>query len=472
MQELAPGREIGDRYVLERVLGRGGMGEVWRAADRRLAGRPVAIKVLRSDLARDPTCSARFVREAIATSRVTHPNLVGLFDVSVDADPPYLVMEYVVGRTVSSALNSAPMSMPQAVLVAYETLRALAALHAKGIVHRDIKPGNVMLARDGERETVKVVDLGIAQLMTGTAYHKLTSTGAIVGTPMYMAPEMLRADATVGPAADVWAVGILLYACLTRARPWLGSDLALLVHAILGPDAAPDVRTVDPSIPDEVARLVATLLEKSTDRRPRDASEALRLFSGLPVDLGVAARLSSLPSNPTPRPSSQPPPRESEERRRDEPPAPAPGYGAWARKHRWALLAAAGMLGGGVACGSTGVVFGAFAVWFARGQTERPSYGAVAPGPASAEHDAVEDVPAELPGMPRLPVCQRTLACCFATFAALPVGREGFDTCRRLAQTFDSLYGNPTLAGNCSLYTSTFRDASAQMRRPIPAVCQ
>lgn len=272
------------------------MGEVWRALDERLR-RPVAIKVLRSDVTHDPTCADRFRREALATARVTHPNLVAVFDMDLDHDPPFIAMEFLDGPTVARELKKGPFTEARALAVAEQALRALAALHAVGIVHRDIKPGNIMLVSAGGVETTKVVDLGIAQLKTGTVYQRLTSTGAIVGTPAYMAPEMLEGASAV-PASDVWAVGLVLFALLTGRKPFADADLAELVQSVLVPAPAPDVRVFAPAISSQTAVFVGALLEKSPLRRPASAAEALQLMAHLhmpPQRLSLEPQLSFTP---------------------------------------------------------------------------------------------------------------------------------------------------------------------------------
>ena len=299
---LEAGALFRERYRLETPLGKGGMGEVWRALDERLR-RYVAIKVLRSDVTQDPTCADRFRREALATARVTHPNLVAVFDIEVDHDPPFIAMEFLDGPTVARELKKGPFTEARALAVAEQSLRALAALHAVGIVHRDIKPGNIMVVSTGGVETTKVVDLGIAQLMTGTVYQRLTSTGAIVGTPAYMAPEMLE-GLNAAPAADVWAIGVVLFALLTGRKPFADADLAELVQSVLVPTPAPDVRVFAPAISSQTAVFVSALLEKSLLRRPASAAEALQLMAHLH---GPPQRFSLEPhSSFTPRLSLEP----------------------------------------------------------------------------------------------------------------------------------------------------------------------
>src|SRR5918997_6416606 len=181
---------IGGRYELDDLLGRGGMAEVRRAVDTRL-GRPVAIKQLRTDLATDPTFQARFRREAQSAAGLNHPNIVSVYDTGEELSPdgshvqPYIVMEYVPGRTLREVLNDGRKVLPERALeITSGVLEALDYSHRAGIIHRDIKPANVMLTPSGE---VKVMDFGIARAISDA--HTMTQTAAVVGTAQYLSPE-------------------------------------------------------------------------------------------------------------------------------------------------------------------------------------------------------------------------------------------------------------------------------------------
>jgi eukaryotic-like serine/threonine-protein kinase len=210
------GRTLGERYLLRSLLGRGGMGEVYGAEDLRLH-RPVAVKLLREDLASDPRLLARFRREARTAGSLTHPNIVAVHDVGADGDRVYLVMELVRGQTLAEVIRAeAPLAPRRAARIAERVAEALEFAHARGVVHRDVAPGNVMLTHTGE---VKVLDFGIAR----TERHRsipATSTAppSVHGTVAYLAPE----QASGGPAgrrADIYALGAVLYELLTGAPP-------------------------------------------------------------------------------------------------------------------------------------------------------------------------------------------------------------------------------------------------------------
>lgn len=199
--EFAVGALLGGRYRLERLIGAGGMATVWRARDQVLS-RPVAIKALSDALAANPTYVARFEREARTAARISHPNLVQVFDYSA-AERPYLVMEYVNGVTLSQRLRRGPLSRAEVRRLACELLAALACVHHAGVLHRDIKPSNVLLGADGR---ARLTDFGIAQLEDST---RLTQPGQVVGTLRYLAPELLRGEPPTR-RSDLYALGVLL----------------------------------------------------------------------------------------------------------------------------------------------------------------------------------------------------------------------------------------------------------------------
>ena len=202
--------QLGGRYDLGRLLGRGGMAEVHIAHDVRL-GRTVAVKMLRPDMARDPSFQARFRREAHSAASLNHPAIVAVYDTGEDevaGNPvPYIVMEYVEGSTLRDLLASGRRLVPERALeIADGILTALAYSHQQGIVHRDIKPANVMLTRSGE---VKVMDFGIARAVADTS-STMTQTSAVMGTAQYLSPEQARGE-QVDARSDLYSTGCLLY---------------------------------------------------------------------------------------------------------------------------------------------------------------------------------------------------------------------------------------------------------------------
>ena len=243
---------LGGRYRLVELLGQGGMATVYRATDTQL-GRDVAVKLLRPEYLRDPDFSSRFRFEARSAASLSHPNIVGVHDYGEDPDGPFIVMELVDGEDLASILRANGALPPrQAARIASAVARALAAAHAKGIVHRDVKPGNVVIGRDGQ---VKVTDFGIARAVAESA---LTLPGTALGSVHYFSPEQARGEATTA-SGDIFSLGIVLFEMLTGQRPWEGDSAAAVAIARLsGP--TPDPRTFRPSVPEGLAAIVQRAL--------------------------------------------------------------------------------------------------------------------------------------------------------------------------------------------------------------------
>jgi eukaryotic-like serine/threonine-protein kinase len=216
---------VGGRYRLGERLGHGGMGEVFAAHDLRL-DREVALKLLRADLAEQDGMRERVVAEARLAARLSHPHVVGVLDTGEQDGRPFVVMERLSGRTLRDELSDGPLPAERARDVGLQVLRALAAAHDLGIVHRDVKPGNVLDAGVG---TWKVADFGIAKWVH--ADETLTGTGELLGSPSYLAPERIEGQ-QAGPASDLYAVGVLLYEALCGRKPFEGDDPLSLATAI------------------------------------------------------------------------------------------------------------------------------------------------------------------------------------------------------------------------------------------------
>ena len=242
------GTLVGGRYRLVELVGQGGMATIYRATDTQL-GRDVAVKLLRSEYLRDPDFSSRFRFEARSVASLSHPNIVGVHDYGEDPSGPFIVMELVDGEDLATILRANGALPPrQAARIASAVARALAAAHAKGIVHRDVKPGNVIIGRDGQ---VKVTDFGIARAVAESA---LTLPGTALGSVHYFSPEQARGETTT-EAGDIFSLGIVLFEMLTGQRPWEGDSAAAVAIARLsGP--TPDPRTIRPSVPEELAAIV------------------------------------------------------------------------------------------------------------------------------------------------------------------------------------------------------------------------
>src|SRR5919204_903792 len=207
-------RVLGGRYEIDSVLGHGGMAEVYLGTDRVL-GRRVAIKVLEPQFARDATFVARFRREAQSAAALSHPNVVNVFDTGSDDGTHFIVMEYVAGKTLSEVIKDAPLLPERAVEIAEAVAAALAFAHQAGIVHRDVKPGNIMLTSSGD---VKVMDFGIAR---ATSTDSLTQTANVLGTATYFSPEQAQGQ-KVDARSDVYSLGCVLYEMLTGHPPFAG----------------------------------------------------------------------------------------------------------------------------------------------------------------------------------------------------------------------------------------------------------
>ena len=289
-------RLLGGRYALFDVLGTGGMATVWRARDEVL-GREVAVKVLSPQFAADPAFRARFEREARHVAALSHPRLVTVFDCCVDGTTPFIVMEFVAGRTLRRILDEAGVLPPDdAVAIAAAVCEGLEAAHAAGLVHRDIKPANIVIS-GGE---VKVLDFGIARL-DGSAGR--TRTQAVLGTAAYLSPEQ-AAGLQAGPQADLYALGCVLFEMLTGAPPFTAdTEVAVAYRQVHDDPGPPSAR--QPGVPPQLDWITTRLLAKHpADRPPGAAAAKAGLLSALtpgrttafaPVDADTSAEPAPAP---------------------------------------------------------------------------------------------------------------------------------------------------------------------------------
>jgi beta-lactam-binding protein with PASTA domain/predicted Ser/Thr protein kinase len=269
-------RILGGRYEVGELIGRGGMAEVHIGHDTRL-GRTVAIKILRSDLARDPSFQARFRREAQAAASLNHPAVVAVYDTGEDvtnepggaiAHVPFIVMEYVEGHTVRDILrDGAAVPIDEAVEITAGVLSALEYSHRAGIVHRDIKPANVMLTPTG---AVKVMDFGIARAMADSA-GTMTQTQAVIGTAQYLSPEQARGEA-VDSRSDLYSTGCLLFELLTGRPPFIGDSPVAVAYQHAREEPRPP-STYASDVPEALDRITLKALAKDREQRYRSASE-------------------------------------------------------------------------------------------------------------------------------------------------------------------------------------------------------
>ncbi len=286
-------RLLAGRYVLERLLGRGGMAMVYAGRDRRL-DRPVAVKVVPVAVT-DPVGRARFVREAQAAAGLSHPNAVAVFDAGEADGYLYIVMELVEGRSLRGVLAEAgPLEPSQATAIAASVLAALGQAHAAGIIHRDVKPSNIMVSYDG---TVKLLDFGIARRLDDLA-SDVTAAGEVVGTPTYLAPEQIEGRPTT-PATDVYAVGVVLFEMLTGVAPFNGdSPVATALAHTTTP--VPDVSSRRPDVPDWLAGAIGTAMAKDPADRFAGAAEMQAALTTEPSTASTSVlRTSAVTSEPT-----------------------------------------------------------------------------------------------------------------------------------------------------------------------------
>ncbi|HEY7308093.1 MAG TPA: serine/threonine-protein kinase [Gemmataceae bacterium] len=266
---------LGPYRVLE-VLGSGGMGVVFRAEDPQLQ-RPVALKVMRPALAANTSARQRFLREARAAASIKHDHIVSIYQVDEDRDVPFLAMEHLEGESLDDRLKrESKLSQDDALRIGREIAEGLEAAHDKGLIHRDIKPGNVWL--EGQRGRVKILDFGLART-TGDDVH-LTQSGAIVGTPAYMPPEQGRGD-RVDARCDLYSLGCVLYRMCTGELPFKGHNTMSMLFA-LATEQPRSPREINADVPPVLADLILRLLAKDPARRPataRDVVEALRDIS-------------------------------------------------------------------------------------------------------------------------------------------------------------------------------------------------
>lgn len=279
---------IKERFRIDSLIAYGGMARVYKGTDLTLA-RTVAVKVLSEDLAKDPNFLLRFRREAQAAAALTHPNIVGVYDTGVEAGVHYIVMEYVEGSTLQQILaDEGPLSPERAAAIGADVSRALAEAHKKGIVHRDVKPGNIMIAQNG---FVKVMDFGIAKAATSGA---LTQVGSVLGTVAYLSPEQARGE-DVDARSDIYSLGSMVYQMLTGRAPFTAETLMEMVNKLNNQAPTPPSR-LNPEVPLGLEAVVMRSLAKDPAHRFQDGNEfAKQLLLSLNEDPGATAAFVASP---------------------------------------------------------------------------------------------------------------------------------------------------------------------------------
>ena len=296
------GAVLGGKYRLEALLGRGGMGAVYRATQLQL-DREVAVKVMRGDMLSDPSAVARFQREARAVARLRHPHIVAVHDFGVEpATGAYLVMEHLEGRSLRNELRArAPLPPVEAVRLIGEILAAVREAHARGVVHRDLKPENVLLERTSGAPRAKVLDFGLAKLQEpiGSQQSTITRSGEVLGTPLYMSPEQYLGE-EADERSDVYALGCVLFEMLAGRPPFVAKAIGALVYKHLGELPAPPGRIV-PGVPAALDRIVLRALAKEPGERFQTADDFARALE----DWNAPASGGAGP--PPPRPAGRTP---------------------------------------------------------------------------------------------------------------------------------------------------------------------
>ena len=278
---------LGDRYLLGEMIGTGGMADVYVAQDQRLS-REVAVKILRSDLAKDPSFVSRFRKEAKAAAGLNHPGIVAVYD-SGEEPAPYIVMELVAGHTLRSLIHSGErVSLDDALSIVEQTLTALEYSHQRNIVHRDIKPANIMITKTGD---VKVMDFGIARAMDDLG-ATLTSTWNVIGTAQYLSPEQAVGDAA-DARSDIYSTGCLLFELLTGQPPFSGeTPVSIAYQHVSG--VIPSARAIQSDLPADIDTILKVALSKKAEDRYQSAQSMLddliRVHQGRAVTTKVAAK--------------------------------------------------------------------------------------------------------------------------------------------------------------------------------------
>ncbi|WP_437989510.1 protein kinase domain-containing protein [Sorangium sp. So ce145] len=302
--DVEPGTIVGDKYRLEGPLSRGGMGSVWLARHLQL-GAPAAIKFMDPEHAASPEFRARFYREARTAANLGSPHVVSVQDYGIWGAVPYLVMELLRGEDLSRRLRRVRrLSLAEAARIAVQTGKALRRAHESGLVHRDLKPGNLFLSRvDEDEEIVKILDFGIAKQLTGKLLtDETTRTGELLGSPFYMSPEQARGDRNLDARSDLWSLGVILFRAVTGKLPFEGDVLGAVLSRILV-EPIPLATHLAPDVPADLDVFFLRALSRDRAQRFQSAQEMVHAFVVAMGDPGIPLPVPSAPAPVTSRPA-------------------------------------------------------------------------------------------------------------------------------------------------------------------------
>jgi eukaryotic-like serine/threonine-protein kinase len=305
------GTTLAERYEIIRRIGEGGMGAVYEARHTVL-GKRVAVKVLLEKFFEKPELVARLLQEARLASSIGHENIVDVTDFGTTVDGrAFVVMEFLEGESLAQlTIREAPLPVERSLYIARQVASAVGAAHAKGIVHRDVKPENVYLIRRAEADFVKVVDFGVSKAVQsreeGAEWQRLTRTGMVLGTPLYMSPEQARGGEDVDNRADIWALGVMMYECLTGEVPFRANNYLGVISQVLTQEAVTPTRLrPELGIPPAVEKVVMRALEKDRDKRYQSMAvlerDLDRLLGGEPALPESTVTVPTEPSRPAVR---------------------------------------------------------------------------------------------------------------------------------------------------------------------------
>ena len=283
------------RYRIIKELGKGTMGVVYQAHDPQI-DRQVALKILRPDRMVSDSYVSRFLKEARAIGRLSHPQIVTIYDVGEDHGTIYIAMEFLTGQSLDAVVRSGRLTAQQAIEIARQVAEALDYAHRKGIVHRDIKPSNIILTEDNQ---VKLTDFGIAHIEDASA-GQLTQTGEILGTPVYMSPEQVLGKSVDG-RSDLFSLGVILYELITARRPFSGNNIAAIFHSITHDSPQPPTAS-DPFISKELSQLIIKSLAKEPEARFHSGHQMAQALTLLLAQQDSIVKESSPVSTSRPKP--------------------------------------------------------------------------------------------------------------------------------------------------------------------------